>query len=761
MIASDLSLLSMHDLFRVEAENQSQVLTAGLLALERNPTAADQLETCMRAAHSLKGAARIVDIDTGVKLAHAMEDFLVAAQTGRIVLDQDQIDLLLNGVDLMMAITRTPEAAPGEAGGDKRHEIDAYVARLGRALIQRESGAPAEEAPPPAPAVAQPAAVEAPPIRPTVSPDPPADAESSDRALRVTVDNLNRLLGLAGETLVESRWLKPFGQSLLRLKRLHEESARAVDHLREALAEQTLDEKVQTAVTEAQRRILECRQFLAARLEELETADRHSTNLAHRLYDQALACRMRPFADGVVAFPRMVRDLGRTLGKQVRLEIAGAATQVDRDILEKLDAPLGHLLRNAVDHGIEAPHERLAAGKPAEGVVCLEARHSAGVLQIVVSDDGQGIDLDRLRATVSKRGLASPDTIAKLSESELLEFLFLPGFTMKETVTEISGRGVGLDAVQDMLKQVRGIVRVSPQPGHGTRFQMQLPLTLSVVRTLLVDIAGEPYALPLAYIVRAVKLPKDRIELLEGRQHFDFDGQRIGLVTAHQVLQLDEPKPSGDDALSVIVVGDEQNRYGLVVDRFLGGRELVVQPLDARLGKIKDISAGALMEDGSPALIIDVEDMIRSMERLAFADRLNKVQRDGSSAPVKRRKRVLVVDDSLTVRELQRKLLDHHGYDVEIAVDGMDGWNAARNGQFNLVITDIDMPRMDGIALVSLIKKDENLKSLPVMILSYKDRGEDRERGLAAGADYYLTKGSFHDDTLLQAVVDLIGEAMA
>jgi two-component system sensor histidine kinase and response regulator WspE len=485
--------------------------------------------------------------------------------------------------------------------------------------------------------------------------------------------------------------------------------------------------------------------------------DSRSANLAHRLYDEALACRMRPFADGVQGFPRMVRDLGRSLRKQVKLEIVGQATQVDRDILERLDAPLGHLLRNAIDHGIELPDKRRAAGKPAEGVVHLEARHSAGTLQIIVSDDGCGIDLATLREAVVKRNLTNVRTAAKLSETELLEFLFLPGFTMKDTVTEISGRGVGLDVVQNMLKQVRGTVRVSSQLGKGVRFLLQLPLTLSVVRTLLVEIGGEPYAFPLAYIVRTLKLPKGQIELLEGRQHFNLDGRQVGLVTAHQVLECGEPKPV-EDELPVIIVGDQSHTYGLVVDRFLGERELVVQPLDTHLGKIKDVSAGALMEDGSPVLIIDVEDMIRSVEKLVSASRLSKVQRNGAAAIQKMHKRVLVVDDSLTVRELERKLLDNRGYEVEVAVDGMDGWNAVRTGQFNLLITDVDMPRMDGIELVTLVKKDPNLRALPVMIVSYKDREEDRRRGLEAGADYYLTKGSFHDETLLQAVVDLIGE---
>jgi two-component system sensor histidine kinase and response regulator WspE len=277
------------------------------------------------------------------------------------------------------------------------------------------------------------------------------------------------------------------------------------------------------------------------------------------------------------------------------------------------------------------------------------------------------------------------------------------------------------------------------------------------VRTLLVEIGGEPYAFPLAYIVCTLKLPKEQIEVLEGRQHFSLDGRRVGLVTAHQVLDGGEAKSPGDD-LSIVVVGNHTCTYGLLVDRFLGERELVVQPLDTRLGKIKDISAGALMEDGSPVLIVDVEDMIRSVDKLVSVGRLSEIRRDTSTGAEKNHKRVLVVDDSLTVRELERKLLGNHGYEVEIAVDGMDGWNAVRTGHYNLIVTDIDMPRMDGFELVGMIKKDPNFKSLPVMIVSYKDREEDRMRGLEAGADYYLTKGSFHDETLVQAVVDLIGE---
>jgi len=470
--------------------------------------------------------------------------------------------------------------------------------------------------------------------------------------------------------------------------------------------------------------------------------------------------RMRPFGDGVQTFPRLVRDVARSLGKEARLEVAGEDTQVDRDILSRLDAPLGHLLRNAVDHGLEPPGERAAAGKPPIGIVRLEARHSGGALQVNVSDDGRGIDPERLRSAVVARRLSSVETAAALSEAELLEFLFLPGFSLKDTVTDLSGRGVGLDAVQDMVKQVRGTVRVFSQAGQGTRFQMVLPVTLSVLRALLVSVGDEPYAFPLASIVRVLRVPQSTLQIVEGRQHVEVEGRAIGLITAHQILERDRPTRRGEDVLAVII-GDAAHTYGVIVDRFLGERELVVQPLDPQLGKIKDISAAALMEDGSPVLIVDTEDLVRSIEKIVSGGRVLAVQRGTADEARKPRKRVLVVDDSLTVRELERKLLANQGYEVEVAVDGMDGWNAVRTGRFDLVVTDIDMPRMDGIELVTLINKDPHLKSLPVMIVSYKDRDEDRRRGLEAGAAHYLTKSSFHDETLVQAVVDLIGEADA
>jgi two-component system, chemotaxis family, sensor histidine kinase and response regulator WspE len=757
----DLSNLSMLELFQVEADSQIAVLIGGLLELERAPDARQQLEVLMRAAHSFKGAARIVNQDRAVAVAHAMEDCFVAAQEGRIQLRQDEIDILFQGIDLLLHISRRSGLEITRWESENAGRIQEFLATLDK-IIRAEIRAsqPAADAPAPPPAKPAVALAEAPakPARSETNPPPARKKDGSERMLRLTAENLNRLLGLAGESLVESRWLHPFADSMLRLKRLQSDVMDSLQGLRESLQTSHISERAAGQMNGAIEKLMECREFLSERTADLEVYDRRSSNLSNRLYLEVLQCRMRPFEDGVRRLPRMVRDLARSLGKQVKLEILGGHTQVDRDILEKLETPLTHLLRNAVDHGCESPADREHAGKSPECSVRVEARHSAGMLMITVADDGPGIDPERLRETIVQKKLINRNIVEKMSETELLEFLLLPGFTMRDTVTEISGRGVGLDVVQNMVKSVRGSIRISNQPGRGMRFQLQLPLTLSVLRTLLVEVGDEPYAIPLSQISRTLKLPREKVEVLEGRHHFSLENRQVGLLTAHQLLDCGEPPDFGDD-LPVVVMGDRLARYGLVVDRFLGERELVVQSLDMRLGKVRDISAGSLMEDGSPVLIVDVEDMLVSIEKLVSSGRLNQFQPDAAQLAARPGKRVLVVDDSLTVRELQRKLLVGRGYAAEVAVDGMDGWNAVQTGSYDLVITDVDMPRVDGIELATLIKGDPRFASLPVVIVSYKDREEDRLRGLEAGADYYLTKGGFHDETLLQAVMDLIGEA--
>ncbi len=757
-ITSDPTML---DLFQTEVENHVAVLNDGLLALESDPGAMDQLEALMRAAHSIKGGARIVGLEPAVKVAHALEDCFVAAQKGDVALGSDQIDILFRIVDILIQLSQSLRGGESDWVSQHRTEIDHLVDAIS-AIINGETAIPVSPVEPSQESTAE---------KPEKDERLPQEADSSDtamaqredgekdRAVRVTATKIERLMGQAGEVVVSAKWLPKLSNSLMDLKRNQIEMLGVLDRLQEVLIKTEGVPEASTLVMEAREKTKACNRSLAEKLNQFDAFNSTTANLSDRLYHEVISVRMRPFSDGVQGFPRLVRDLARDLGKRVKLNISGKSTEVDRDILEKLDAPLNHLIRNAIDHGIEMPDVRSAAGKPETGALHLEAVHRSGMLMITFSDDGRGIDPAQLKSRIVEKGLATADMVNDMSEPELIDFLFLPGFSTAKTVSEVSGRGVGLDVVHNMVHEVGGVVRAYSRPGEGLTFHLELPLTLSVVRTFLVEIGGEPFAFPLGRIDRCLELSRSEVDLVEDRQYFRFDDNNIALVDIHHILEMEHTAPS-DDTLHVVVVSDRWNYYGLAVDKFLGEYDLVVRPLDPRLGKVQDISSVAVMLDGSPVLIFDVEDLVRSIDNLLSGRRLRKLSSTETKAlDVKPKKRILVVDDSFTVREMERKVLESKGYAVETAVDGVDGWNAVREGHYHMVVTDVDMPRMNGIELLKHIKQHAQLKALPVVIVSYKDKEADRLQGLEAGANYYLTKSSFEDDSLIHAAVDLIGEA--
>ena len=764
----DLSQFSLLELFRMEAEGQVRHLTEGLLRLESSAGTPDVLDGLMRAAHSIKGAGAIVGLDVIVRLAHAMEDAFTATQAGGLDLHPVSIDVLLGGVDLIAQAATLTEA-------NMQHWMAAHGADIDAAVLAiRTLNALAAESDLEAPGGGGPVDVGAGSAEgeddraedqavagaragaiPTIPADIVTDPAPVPRGpLRAGVAT-DELLALASETRINAHKLVIFNASLQRFKRQQAAMLASLQQLHEAIADSgdaRLIERSAQALARAEPLKLLLREHMA----DADTHERRAMLLSTRLVDQVLGLRMCPFGEGVHAFPRMVRDLARKLGKQVQLIIEGGDTPVDRAILARIESPINHLLRNALDHGMEAPDERLAAGKPALGTIRLSARHRGGMLAIDVRDDGRGIDLERLRGAVIARAMGSPSMAAALSPAELMEFLFLPGFSMKESVTEISGRGVGLDVVQQVVREQNGTVRVETEPGLGFRTAITLPLTQSIVRALVVGVQGEAYAVPIAKVERVLRVPQGAVHTLENKQFFELDGVHHGLVAATQVLELGQPVPSAE--LAVVVIGAGAARYALVVDTISGEQSLTVQSLEPLFGKLRNVASGALLDDGSPVLLLDVADLLLSIDKLLDAGALQQPARQGE-ADAHAAARILVVDDSLTVREMERKLLAARGYRVDTAVDGMDGWNMARSGNYDLLVTDIDMPRMDGIELVSLVRQDARLQNLPVMIISYKDRPEDRARGMNAGADYYLAKGSFHDTTLLDAVFDLIGPA--
>lgn len=810
----------MLDLFKMELEAQAALLGEGLLSLEQNGPAGTDIEPLMRAAHSIKGAARILEFEPLVQLSHAMEDIFVAAQEGAVLLTPAHVDVLLAGADLFARLACEAEEAiadwvqshageiqstrqrveglraPDFGAGEAAPPADAGTAPAGHTPAAESpappaagTGAPQADGTPAAGAASPPAAAiptadagtapvertaaagaggagpgnagEPGPAGPPaggepVTPAPPAPGDAraeADRVVRISAANLRRVVGLAGECLVETHNLSPLVERFQALRGVQRELLSGLDRWLSALPAD-LPAQARGEADGLRETAKRLRAEYTGALQSLESATQRLDDNTERLFGEVLASRMRPFEEGTTDLARAVRDLARQLGKRVRLRIDGRDTRVDRDILDKLKAPLTHIVRNALDHGIELPAERAAAGKPEEATLQVRAAHRAGMLSVEVRDDGRGIDPGALRRRIVERGLTDTDTAARLTLGELYEFLFLPGFSTAETVTDVSGRGVGLDVVASTVQAVSGSIRVDSEPGRGTCFLLQLPVTRSVLRALLVDVDGEAYALPLARLDRSMRVPAEALELIDNRGFLVHEGENIGLISARQLLG--RPLAETTEELAVVMVSDRDGRYGVVVDDFLGERTIVVHPLDRRLGRIRNISAASVMEDGTPLLIFDVDDLVRSADAALSGLRRHE---DGATATAAGdgRKRILVVDDSLTVRELERRLLEAAGYAVDVAVNGVDGLNAARAGHYDLVVSDVDMPRMNGIELVRQLKADARLAATPVVIVSYKDRPEDHARGLEAGADYYLAKSSFQDETLLRAVEELIG----
>jgi two-component system sensor histidine kinase and response regulator WspE len=787
MSAPDAFLM---ELFREEMGAHSAVLTDGLLTLERDGGSRERIEPLMRAAHSIKGAARVVDLLPAVHIAHEMEDVLVAAGEGRVKLDAAMVDILLAALDWMVGMSAVADEALADWMEQHAAEAEEWVARVGVCLgktPQNPAAEPGSEekaelvsAPLPAdtdpvlastpvaasvsvadpvveassdPAPSAPSADEssAPAAEPAQASakkaSPPANepAESTDAPVRITAETLSQMLAFAADMLLEARRIEGLARDLQSLKRLQRRLLATV---------QSCGGDPESSQAQVREGLAELGSAVDHHDGQLADVASRTNFLSERLHNLALRGRMRPFSDGVQGFPRLVRDVARQLGKQVDFEILGQSTLVDRDILSRLDAPLNHLLRNALDHGLETPEARLAHGKQATGKLRLEARHRSGRLLVSISDDGHGIDADSLRAKIINKGLITAEMAERLTTSELYDFLFLPGLSTRDTVSEISGRGVGLDVVQTMVHACGGSLQVSSERGAGTRFELQLPVTRSVIRTLRVEVAGQGYALPLARIDRAERRDATQLESLNGNYYFATEQGNVALISARRLLGIeDAPMPATQ--LSLVLISSEGRQYALEVDALHGECDLVVRPLDRRLGKVPNLSSVALDEHGQPVLIMDVDDLVRSSDRLSGQSQLTR--RRPVHAVKRRTRRLLVVDDSITVREVERKLLENGGYDVDVAVDGMDGWNQLTLNAYDLVVTDVDMPRMNGIELVTRIKADPKLSGLPVIIVSYKDREEDRLRGMQAGADYYLTKSSFHDKGLIQAVRDLIG----
>jgi two-component system chemotaxis sensor kinase CheA len=473
--------------------------------------------------------------------------------------------------------------------------------------------------------------------------------------------------------------------------------------------------------------------------------------------------RMLPVSTVFNTFPRMVRDLARDSHKEVALMITGGETDVDRSVLEQIKDPLLHLLRNCIDHGIEMPEVRKKAGKSKQGIIHLTAAHHGDSLMIEITDDGAGVDLAAVRAAAVRKRLLTEQAAEGLSDHDALWLIFRPGLSTSPIITDLSGRGVGLDVVRQRVEHLHGLIDVENRPGQGVRFTLTVPLTVATTLCLLIQAGsrkegGEtlPYtfALPISNVIRLIRLAPDEIGFAEGRQAIRQDGGPMVLSRLSDVLGLDPgPAPKNGAKLPAIVVGATDKRMAFLVDAVLGAQEMVIKSLPRPLMRIRNTAGATIMGTGAVVIVLHTTDLLASAERVQprAVRETETLKQTENKTPV-----IMVTDDSITTRTLEKNILEAAGYIVHAASDGLDAWTQLQTEPCDLLVSDVMMPRLDGIGLATKLRADERYKHLPIILVTSLDSATDRERGVQAGADAYIVKSALDQDQLLDTIRRLI-----
>lgn len=780
--------------FKVEADEHLQAISSGLLELERSPDSAPMvatIETIYREAHSLKGAARAADLAELESICHGLESAFSAWKKEGVRGSPDVFDTLHHTLD---AIKELLVVADGkQPGGDEHHrkELIRCLGRLEfRPFHESQSQPPSQLQPDQlpsqsqsdqVPSQSQPAPSDPPHDPPPEAPahDPPAEPMKAPAAdtVRISVSRLDaRLLqaedmlsvkAMAAERAAELRqvtrafalWRKEWGKV-----------SAATRALQQSLEQQPGDHASFVAGAYSEAAFKSMVRFLdwncdfvrstESKLQSLAgqaEQDRH--HVARRvddLLEESKKLLMLPFSTISGLFPRVVRDLAREQDKEVDLVIQGEDVAIDKRILEEMKDPIIHMLRNCVDHGVEPRAERERSNKPARATLTLAVTPVDGnKVEILVSDDGSGIDIEEVKASAMRRNLISAPEARDMGETEALSLIFQSGVTTSPIVTTISGRGLGMAIVRAKAEQLGAQIAVQTRRHAGTTLRIVLPLTLSTFRGVLLKAAGRAFVAPMVHVERVLRLTATEIKTVENRQSFILGDRAVALVRLDELLQIPPgPRPADPSApLSVIVLHFADQRIGFVVDEVLHEEEVLVKALRKPLVKVRNIAGATLLGSGRAVPILNVADLIKTARTYS-----GPAVRTGDAGAGKRRagRKVLVVEDSITSRMLLKGILEAAGHEVTTAVDGVDAFTALRQKEFELVVSDVEMPRMNGFDLTARIRSDRRLAELPVVLVTALESREERERGVDAGANAYIIKSSFDQSNLLEVIGGLI-----
>jgi two-component system chemotaxis sensor kinase CheA len=757
--------------FRAELADHVQTMSDGLLVLEQGQETGEQrqqtLESVFRAAHSLKGAARAVNVTIVEQLAHSLEEVLDAVQLGILHPAAEVYTACYRALDAIQAVQAAYEAGqttpPVEAvivlteleavrsGSQRLPLTKSQTSEVGRAFPYHAKQAAAK------------------------SPrGGNHELSAGDGTIRVSVAKLDVLIAQFSELLIAKmraeqrldqmrkiqgfvvRWQRDWVSS----QSVHSKSRRRTytgsiekgengDRL-EQEATNLLDH-----VSTTHERLREM-SILISDLTRRYTSDAmHMSLVVDGLEEEIKRIRMRPFGSLTGSLGRMVRDLARQAGKEVVFQAFGEETELDKQVLEQVKDPLIHILRNAIDHGIEMPERREALGKPRSGTITLAAEQQGQDVVVRVSDDGAGLDLDALRAASARLGHTNAEN---QSNSELENLIFTAGITTSPIVTDISGRGIGLNVVQQNVAALRGRVTVDWSPGAGATFALTLPLTLTSTRGLVVRVSDQPFVIPLSSVVQILPVSPDKVFSLEGQDTVRHDGQPVTLVRLDDLLELPHISTRGQGrGIPVVLVSAAKQQMGLVVEELVGEQEVVIKGLGRQLVHVAGISGATVAGNGEVVLILNVADLIKMAMRGEPRPVLDERHKPASRDHTRPQQRILIVDDSITTRTLEKNILEAVGYRVEMATDGQEALSVVDTiGIPDLIVSDILMPHMDGFELTQQLKNNERTAHIPVVLVSSLDSEADKTRGIEVGADAYIVKSRFEQENLLETIEQLI-----
>jgi two-component system, chemotaxis family, sensor kinase CheA len=718
----------LRELFKAESEEHLQHLDDALLRLEKTPADLALLEEAFREAHSLKGAARMLGLNGIETPAHGLEDKLNAARHGTQPLSAGTLARMSAEVTEIRRLAQEAVAVGTTQGTGARSEPAPMAPVAGTALAAAATPAGASTAQAQAEAAAP-------------APSAPFRIES----VRVDTRKLDALMTHAGElTVTRTRVARRLADIDALIDQSEEwvrrEAARrpgpgaagaggALEQLRAPLA------RLRAGFAEDSTRL----DYIAG---ELESGIR--------------LARLLPLDNVFRLFPRLVHDLGRDQGKEVALAIEGEETNADKRILEEIKDPLMHMLRNAVDHGIEPPQAREQAGKAPTGTVRIKASQIAGSVVIEVSDDGRGLDEEAIKRAALKRGLASDDALAEMSPAQVQSLIFAPGMSTASFLTDVSGRGVGMGVVRANVERLNGSIEIESAPGKGTSIRILLPVTLTTVRVLIVGVNGHPYGLPAECVQVLKTVAAEQVFAVEGRDAILHQGRPVSVARLADLLELPQPAEFGKAcaapaASPCVVLLQSGEAFGVLVDALLDEQEVVLKPQSALLERVRNVAGATILDSGEICMVLNAQDLLASIRKGAAPAAPPETVEAAA-----RKKAILLAEDSITTRTQEVRILENAGYEVVAAADGLEAWNRLATRAFDAVVTDIIMPNLDGLGLAERIRREPRYAELPIILVTSLASDEDKRRGLEAGANAYLTKPAFDQKLLLDCLERLI-----